>query len=439
MRAPNTKDKLRKQTEIGEIPESWKVVELGCYSKLITKGSSPKWQGFDYCDKGILFVRSQNVGLGQLELEEIAYLPKEFNKKEEKSILQKNDLLINIVGSIGRAALADDIVEGGNVNQAVAIARLKQGVEPFFVMAFLLTLAGQLQLHRQKKVIARANLSLQDIKNLLIPLPPLPEQRAIAHVLQSIQEAKAARQREIELERERKAALMDYLFSRGTKGESRKQTEIGEIPESWEVVRLGEIVKESIKDGVHQTPTYVQDGVPFITAKDIVGNKIRFAGCTYISLEEHDTLIKRVKPEIGDVLLTKVGTIGNVALVDVSQEFSIFVQVALIKPKSDIIDSGFLLYALQSEKGQAEINRKSAQSTMRFIGVQKISTVCILLPSLPEQAEIAKILQACDTKIAALEQEAARLDELFHAMLDELMTGKRSSVPLIDSGLLQLL
>ena len=270
-------------------------------------------------------------------------------------------------------------------------------------------------------------------------LPPLPEQRAIAHVLQSIQEAKAARQREIELERERKAALMDYLFSRGTKGESRKQTEIGEIPESWEVVRLGEIVKESIKDGVHQTPTYVQDGVPFITAKDIVGNKIRFAGCTYISLEEHDTLIKRVKPEIGDVLLTKVGTIGNVALVDVSQEFSIFVQVALIKPKSDIIDSGFLLYALQSEKGQAEINRKSAQSTMRFIGVQKISTVCILLPSLPEQAEIAKILQACDTKIAALEQEAARLDELFHAMLDELMTGKRSSVPLIDSGLPQLL
>ena len=66
--------------------------------------------------------------------------------------------------------------------------------------------------------------------------PPLPEQRAIAHVLQTIQEAKFTRQREITLERERKAALMDYLFSHGTKGESRKQTEIGEIPESWEVI-----------------------------------------------------------------------------------------------------------------------------------------------------------------------------------------------------------
>ena len=278
--------------------------------------------------------------------------------------------------------------------------------------------------------------SWNSLGQFTFPLPPLPEQRAIANVLQAIQEAKAARQRELALERERKAALMNYLFSYGTKGEPRKQTEIGEIPESWEVVRLGDIVKESIKDGVHQTPTYVEDGVPFITAKDIVSNKISFAECAYISLEEHETLIKRVKPEIGDVLLTKVGTIGNVALVDVSQEFSIFVQIALIKPKSDIIDSGFLLYVFQSEKGQTEINRKSAQSTMRFIGVQKISTVCIPFPSLSEQVEIAEALQACDTKISALEQEAERLDELFHAMLDELMTGKRAAVPLIDSELL---
>ena len=73
---------------------------------------------------------------------------------------------------------------------------------------------------------------------LTIPLPPLPEQRAIASVLGAIQEAKFARQKAIALERERKAALMEYLFSHGTKGEPRKQTEIGEIPESWEPTRL---------------------------------------------------------------------------------------------------------------------------------------------------------------------------------------------------------
>ena len=79
-----------------------------------------------------------------------------------------------------------------------------------------------------------------DYKDTKIPLPPLPEQRAIAHILHTIHEAKFTRQREIALERERKAALMDFLFSHGTKGEPRKQTEIGEIPESWEVVQLKE-------------------------------------------------------------------------------------------------------------------------------------------------------------------------------------------------------
>ena len=209
-----TKGEPRKQTEIGEIPESWEVVELDNCSELITKGSSPKWQGFNYCDEGIYFVRSQNVGLGRLELNEIAYLPKGFNKKEKKSILKKNDLLINIVGaSIGRAAVVNDIVEGGNINQAVAIVRLKQGVGPFFVMTFLLTAGGQFQLHRQKKDIARANLSLQDISNLLIPLPSVSEQAETVKMLQACDTKIAALEQETARLDELFHAMLDELMT----------------------------------------------------------------------------------------------------------------------------------------------------------------------------------------------------------------------------------
>ena len=74
-----------------------------------------------------------------------------------------------------------------------------------------------------------------------IPLPPLPEQRAIAHILRAVQAAREARQREVSLERERKAALMAHLFTHGTRGEPTKQTPIGEMPASWEVVHFGEI------------------------------------------------------------------------------------------------------------------------------------------------------------------------------------------------------
>lgn len=177
-----------KQTEIGEIPESWEVVQLREISKLITKGSSPNWQGFEYCEKGVLFVRSQNIGLGELLLSDVTYLPEEFNKKERRSILSSGDILINIVGaSIGRAAVADEHLQGANINQAVALVRIPPGNEnSVFLMYFLISQGGLDQMHRQKKEIARANLSLEDVGSFFVPVPAREEQDKIVDALESI-------------------------------------------------------------------------------------------------------------------------------------------------------------------------------------------------------------------------------------------------------------
>ena len=415
----------------------WKTEKLG---KLCRVYSGYAFKTSNYSKKGIPIVKIGNLQDGEVIINpNNDCVPESWQQKEvlQRFILKSEDILIALTGATtGKTAVVYPSLSGTFLNQRVGkIELISPRAQQGFVLMVTKTRFFQQAIQQNILRSAQGNISPSSIAQIPIPLPPLPEQRAIASVLGAIQEAKFARQKEIALERERKAALMDYLFSHGTKGEPRKRTEIGEIPESWEWVRLEEVVRKSIRDGVHQTPTYVEDGVPFITAKDIVGNKICFASCAYISAEEHTTLSKRVKPEVGDVLLTKVGTVGNVALVDTIQQFSIFVQIALIKPESDKIDSGFLLYALESDMGQKEINRNCAQSTMRFIGVQKISNVRVPVPSLFEQAEIATTLQACDTKIAAFEQEATRLDELFHAMLEELMTGQRSAVPLIDAEL----
>ncbi|WP_196521298.1 restriction endonuclease subunit S [Nostoc sp. WHI] len=180
----------------------------------------------------------------------------------------------------------------------------------------------------------------------------------------------------------------------------------------WKIVKLGDMVRESIRDGVHQTPTYVNYGIPFIKGKDIFDNKVSFANCSYISLEEHLKISKKVKPELEDILLTKVGTVGNVAIIETSKNFSIFVQVALIKPKLNEVDSRFLMYVLHSRCGQEEIASKSSQSTMRFIGTQKIATIKIPLPPLPEQKTIAHnlrtIQKAKETRQRELELERER-------------------------------
>jgi type I restriction enzyme S subunit len=168
-----------------ELPEGWVWAKFDQVTERVTKGSSPNWQGFEYCHEGIPFVRSQNVGWGVTDLSDIAYLPHEFNVVEKKSVLREGDVLLNIVGaSIGRAAIAPSTVEGGNVNQAVAVIRLlTSGVSNQFVLSYLLSAQTQRRIHAEKVDVARANFSLEDIREMPLALPPRGEQdRIVAEV-----------------------------------------------------------------------------------------------------------------------------------------------------------------------------------------------------------------------------------------------------------------
>ncbi|MCT0218473.1 restriction endonuclease subunit S [Synechococcus sp. CS-1329] len=188
----------QKQTEIGPVPESWEVRKLGDIATTISKGSSPKWQGFHYTDKGILFVRSQNVGSGRMLLDDRTYLPPSFNEKEKRSILQSGDILINLVGaSIGRVALGTDDIEGGNCNQAVGFVRLERSEAiKQLIVYFLLSPWGQEQMRRQKKDIARANLSLLDVRGFEIPIPPVEDEiEEIARALVTLDKKNATHER----------------------------------------------------------------------------------------------------------------------------------------------------------------------------------------------------------------------------------------------------
>ena len=123
------------------------------------------------------------------------------------------------------------------------------------------------------------------LREFSVVCPPLLEQRAIAHVLQTLQEAKFTRQREIVLERERKAALMDYLFSHGTEGEPRKQTELGEIPESWEVVRLGNYCYKpdyGYTESANNSPV----GPKFLRITDIQNDAVNWENVPYCICSE---------------------------------------------------------------------------------------------------------------------------------------------------------
>ncbi|MFT5633755.1 MAG: type I restriction enzyme S subunit [Rubritalea sp.] len=126
-----------KQTEVGVIPEDWKIKDGENLTSLISKGASPKWQGYAYADSGMLFVTSENVRQGYLDISKPKFLPIEFNSKIKRSQVQIGDVLINLVGaSIGRSCQVKSDLGIANVNQAVAVYRMSEDENSEYVAAY---------------------------------------------------------------------------------------------------------------------------------------------------------------------------------------------------------------------------------------------------------------------------------------------------------------
>ena len=164
-----------------------------------------------------------------------------------------------------------------------------------------------------------------------------------------------------------------------------------EIPETWSYCRLGTILHK-LTDGTHAKPKYVSSGVPFISVKDVSSGKLDFTNCKFITNQEHRELFGRCDPEFGDILLTKVGTTGIPVIVDVNDEFSLFVSVALLKFDQELLFNRFLIHLLFSPLVQ-----KQAEENTRGVGnknwvMRDIANTLIVVPPLAEQHRIVNEL-----------------------------------------------
>ncbi|EKE22424.1 MAG: hypothetical protein ACD_6C00829G0002 [uncultured bacterium] len=170
-----------------ELPSGWAWVRLENISELITKGSSPKWQGVNYVEEGLLFITSENVGSYSLILENMKYVEEKFNEIEPRSILEENDFLMNIVGgSIGRTAIYD-LEKVANINQAVCLIRLfLEYLDKLFLLHFFNSEICKNYMFDKQVDNARPNLSMGNISKFLIPIPPIKEQKLIIEKVNEI-------------------------------------------------------------------------------------------------------------------------------------------------------------------------------------------------------------------------------------------------------------
>jgi type I restriction enzyme S subunit len=260
------------------------------------------------------------------------------------------------------------------------------------------------------------------ILDVSFSFPPLPEQRKIAKILSTWDKAIATTEKLIETSKQQKKALMQQLLT----GKKRLvNPETGKAFEGeWEEVKLGQIT-EFIKDGTHGTHKRYETGVPMLSAANITKNhKICFEGAPFISEVDYQKIHSKYDISVGDILLTVVGTLGRVAIVEKKERFTLQRSVAIIRV-SDGVDNRFLMQLFSSNDFNHLLVRKSNSTAQAGVYLGELAKIKILLPVIEEQQKISSVLVNADQEIEVLETKLAHFKQEKKALMQQLLTGKR--------------
>jgi len=416
-----------KMTELGPLPEEWNIINLDEIAQITSGGSAP--QG-DYYFKGTNpFVRVQHIDLDRDGVLRWDLITDEAVKKYKLKLFPKGTIVFPKSGaSIKLEKKAMLSIDSYLVSHLCAVLPILTKADSLFLFYAL----RSIQLAKDKKD-GYPTLKLTEIKNISIPLPPLPEQRAIAYILRTVQEAKEKTEEVIRATRELKKSMTKHLFTYGpipvdeAENVKLKDTEIGPIPEYWEVVKLGAVIS-LLRNGLTKQQNRDGKGIPVTRIETISNEVIEPMNVGYLEgISEEE--IERFKIREGDILINHINSekhLGKSAIYKGIPALILhgmnllLIRVNKKKCEASYLNSLFKFYRLKGvfvglaarAVGQASINQG------------KMRSITISLPPLSEQKAIAEILSTIDRKIESEESYKKSLDELFKTLLENLMTGR---------------
>ncbi len=330
-----------------------------------------------------------------------------------KIMLQKNDV---IIADTAEDETVGKVVQVGDVN-----IPLTGGLHTIICRPLVSTATGYLgyymnsmeyhdQLLPYITGIKVSSISKSSIQKTELHMPAtVEEQQAIAETLMAFNTHITNLAALIDKKKAIRDGALDDLMS--------GQTRLKGFNGKWEVKKLGECCK--IFDGTHQTPKYVRKGIRFVSVENILDI---YSSEKYISQVAYTSDFK-VYPEIGDILMTRIGDIGTPYIVSREEPIAYYVSLALLK--NITIDRYFLYHYIKSRYFQKELSdRILHHATPKKINKGEIGKCCIRFPTLPEQQAIAEILTALDDEITALEAEREKFIQIRNGAMNDLLTGK---------------
>jgi type I restriction enzyme S subunit len=281
-----------------------------------------------------------------------------------------------------------------------------------------------MELERLNAASAIPGLNRNDAYNLNTLVPPLSEQRKIATVLHTVDQAIQKTEQIIEQTKRYKSGLKQDIFRGGIGDNTTKELPaIGEIPECWDITTL-EDVSEWITDGTHTPYDAKQEGFPCLTGKNIRDYGFNLDDIKLVSEKAFEEMRSRVSPEQGDVLFVKDGSIGYTQVNDLQFEFGLLESVLLIRTNKNKIRPHYLQQLLTWKPFRELLISRRVGTGIERMTISGMKKAEVILPSLEEQNEIEDILLQVDKYIDNESKYLSRLKRFKKGLMQDLLSGE---------------
>jgi len=407
----------------GNIPDDWKWEKTGENLKYIQSGISES-QNKD--GEGIPVSRIETIANGIVNYQKVGYVSG--GKDYSKHRLEPGDLLFSNINS--RAEIGKTAIYRGEqpLYHGMNLLRLRYDsntFNPYFAYyIYDSPMAQDVFFRMSKAAVGQSSINQSQMERLFLPTPPLPEQRKIATVLYTVDQAIEKIDKIIEQKERIRTGLMQDVFT-GADADSIKSVRLSavdtEIPEHWEVKAVGD-VSTQITDGAHLTPDRSEDGYLLLSARNVKNGYLDLSDVDYVPEEEYERLIQKCNPQPGDILISCSGTVGRVCEVPEDLQFALVRSAALVKFDNSILPS-YAEKVLQSVGVQKQIKGYQTQSAQPNLFQGQIASLEIPIPTVEEQRDIAKKLGDVGNSIDSDQRYKSQLNRLKRGLMQDLLSG----------------
>ncbi len=403
-------------SDIGTLPDSWSVRPLSEIVSVMTNGFvGTATSAYVESDDGVTYIQGFNVEPNGFNLTNIRKVSQDFHKSHTKSCLRTGDVLTIQTGEIGVSTVVPEYLSGSNCHALIISRFIKNRAHPAYYCQYFNSKIGMNAFKEIETGTTMKHLNVGDMLQLLVPVPPIAEQQAIADTLLDMDTLISSLDQLIAKKRDIQQAAMQQLLT----GQRRLPGFSGARSRH----ALRDLVSTPVTDGPHETPRFVENGIPFLSVNNIANNRIDFRDLRFISREDHRIYSKKCRPQRNDLLLGKAASVGKVALIETDIELNIWSPIALIR-MSDAHDPRYFYYAFRSKEIGRQIEVLTNSSSQGNIGMGDIERLIFSVPDLAEQNAIATILSDMDTELAVLEARRNKARDIKQGMMQALLTGR---------------